>query len=435
MLILWLVLQLAGASPPLRSVPDDPRLERLTAWLNAVEQHEPGAVDATALVIRWWDRLALAGVHEDMFAIASLIRDRGAPLQLYLPSSSGAVRLNRGYNSNQVEGLRIIAESISKRGAITDLLKRGALLHTDIALRVPVAPVPMTAQVPGPLQRTTLYLDDGRQQGFDQSVGHLEMARRLLDLVRPNPARDDKPYPERDAMVRQWYRATTAILIEKTNLDLHHFDRALRLFPDDAEILFMAGALRETLAAPRIQDGLRTARLPTGVSYDVDSERDELRRAEGFFRRSLAVDQAKVETHLRLGRVFGLLGRPTDAVKELRIAPAGARERRLRYYGELFLGRELDALGERDAARGAYVRAAALYPLAQSPHIGLSELAMRAGDRAGAQSAIQAVWRLATISQDIEDPLWNYDSAAGRNGERLLNDVGAMLAVGEAAPR
>jgi hypothetical protein len=435
MLSLWLVLQLASApSPP--DVPNDPRIERLAAWLTAVQQHAPSIVDAPALVVRWWDREALAAIREDMAAVGSLIRDRNAAIQLSQPFSPNRVgRPRPGYTSNQMTGLRLIAERIRRRAAVTELLKRGALFHTDIALRVPVTPVPMTAGSTAPLERTTLYLDDGRQQGLAQSVDHLEIARQLLDLVRSDPERDDRPDPERDPMVRQWYRATTAVLLNVSNFDLDHFTHALRLFPEDAEILFMAGALRETLAGPRIQDGLRTARLPTGTSYRVDSERDELRRAEGFFRRSLAVDATRVETHLRLGRVLGRLGRSDDAIKELRIALAGAREPRLRYYGELFVGRELDALGERESARGAYVRAAALYPLAQSPRVGVSELAMRAGDRAGAQSAMQAVWRLAAVSQAVEDPLWTYDSAAGRNGERLLNDVSAMFPVGETVTR
>ena len=108
---------------------------------------------------------------------------------------------------------------------ITDLLKRGALLHTDVALRVTEVTTPSVSYVPRTHQRTTLHLDDGWQQGLDQSVSHLEIARRLLDLVRPNPERDARGYPERDAMVRQWYRATSAILLQMDE------DRFLLLWP------------------------------------------------------------------------------------------------------------------------------------------------------------------------------------------------------------
>src|SRR5688572_5925770 len=265
MLHLWIVLQLAGASEVFADVPTDPRLDRLQAWVTAVERHQPGSIDGPAAVLRWWGRTALADVHDDMFALSTLTADPGARVQLYEPPTPTQSRRPKpGYTPNQMAGLRLIADGLKRRHAITDLLKRGALLHTDVALRAPAVAGAIASTFDSALQRTTLYLDDGRQQGREQSVGHLEMARRLLDLVRPKPEGDDNPYAERDAMVRQWYRATTAILIDRAHLDLHHFNRALQLFPEDAEILFLVGALRETLAAPRIQDGLRTARLPTG---------------------------------------------------------------------------------------------------------------------------------------------------------------------------
>src|SRR5688500_19042348 len=421
MLHLWIVLQLAGASEVFAEVPTDPRLDRLQAWVTAVERHEPGSIDGPAAVLRWWGRTALADVHDDMFALSTLTADPCARVQLYEPPTPTQSRRPKpGYTPNQMAGLRLIADGLKWRHAITDLLKRGALLHTDVALRAPAAGGDITSTLDSALQRTTLYLDDGRQQGLDQSVGHLEMARRLLDLVRPNPERDDKPYPERDETVRQWYRGTTAVLIERGNLDLDHFTRALQLFPEDSEILFIAGALREILAAPRIQDGLRTARLPSGLSYAVDSDRSELRRAEALFRRSLSADPTMAETHLRLGRVLGLLGRPAEAAKELRLAVPGDREPMLRYYRELFLGRELDALGDHAQARASYERAAVLYPLAQSPHIGLSEVAMRTGDRVSAQAAMQIVWRPSASTQEPDDPLRQYHYIAGRHGNALL---------------
>jgi tetratricopeptide (TPR) repeat protein len=281
--------------------------------------------------------------------------------------------------------------------------------------------IPSVGYVPRTHQRTTLHLDDGRQQGLDQSVSHLEVARRLLDLVRPNPERDARGYPERDAMVRQWYRATSAILLQTEHLDFDHFRDAMRLFPDDAEVLFLAGALHETLAGPLVQDGLRTARLPTGLSYPVEGERDELRLAEGLFRRSLEADPTRVEAHLRLGRVLGLLGRHEDAVTELRAA-AGP-EPLVEYYRALFLGRALDATGAVEQARASYHRAAELFPRAQSPYIALSEAAMRAGDRATAQLAMQSVWELSDASPEGDDPLWNYHVTAGRSGQGLLDAI------------
>src|SRR5688572_13764376 len=92
MLHLWIVLQLAGASEVFADVPTDPRLDRLQAWVTAVERHEPGSIDGPAAVLRWWGRTALADVHDDMFALSTLIADPGARVQLYEPPTPTQAR-------------------------------------------------------------------------------------------------------------------------------------------------------------------------------------------------------------------------------------------------------------------------------------------------------------------------------------------------------
>jgi tetratricopeptide (TPR) repeat protein len=453
MLHLWLVFQLAGEAGVFTGLPRDPRLDRLHAWVAAVEQHQPGTTDAHALTLRSWDRAALTEIHEDMVALSALIANPRLRRIVFYEAADPEQRQPRqrpGHTPNQWEELRRLAERIRQRSVqssptpalpppegslpapivaglrtITDLLKRGALLHTDVALNVTDVTIPSVTSVARTHQRTTLHLDDGWQQGLDQSVSHLEIARRLLGLVRPNPERDARARPERDAMVRQWYRATSAILLQTEDLDFDHFRDAMRLFPEDTEVLFLSGALHETLAGPFVQDGLRTARLPTWLSYPVAGEHGELLLAEALFRRSLKADPARAETHLRLGRVLGLLGRHREAVKEL-LAAAGA-EPLVEYYRALFLGRELDATGAVEQARASYNRATELFPRAQSPYIALSEAAMRTGDHVTAQSAMQAVWRLSAVSPEGEDPLWNYHVAAGRSGQELLDAINVMF--------
>ena len=53
-------------------------------------------------------------------------------------------------------------------------------------------------------------------------------------------------------------------------------ERALRLFPNDAEVLFQAGCLHETLASSRVQAVLRSATIPRGLVMSFGSERSEL---------------------------------------------------------------------------------------------------------------------------------------------------------------
>src|SRR5207247_8011220 len=94
----------------------------------------------------------------------------------------------------------------------------------------------------------------------------------------------------------------------------------------------------------------------------------------------------------------------------------------LRYYGELFLGAEEEALGHFDAARDGFERAAALFPSAQSPLIALSELAKRRGDRAGALAAIDRLFKLPPAGHDErDDPWWSYHTAQARNADQLLD--------------
>src|SRR5439155_20188936 len=132
------------------------------------------------------------------------------------------------------------------------------------------------------------------------------------------------------------------------------------------------------------------------------------------------------EAHLRLGRVLGQQGHHADAAAELRQALALVDDDELRYYGQLFLGAEEEALGRFDAARAAFDTAAALFPSAQSPLIGLSELARRRGDRAGALAAIQKVFELPQAGDSGRDePWWIYHTAQARNADMLLDDLRA----------
>jgi hypothetical protein len=88
------------------------------------------------------------------------------------------------------------------------VLRRGALLHGDVAMlvmRTAVEPI-STSRSLGP-QRFRMQLSDGRQTDFGQQAVHREIARLVLDHVKPGGV-DAASGP--DDMVRQWYRATGA---------------------------------------------------------------------------------------------------------------------------------------------------------------------------------------------------------------------------------
>jgi hypothetical protein len=81
--------------------------------------------------------------------------------------------------------------------------------------------------------------------------------------------------------------------------------------------------------------------------------------------------------------------------------------KRLRYVACLLLGREQWTLGRRAEAEGAYREAAALYPGAQSPQFGLSQVAHDRGDRQGALTHL-AILERPPMSDDRDDPWWTY---------------------------
>jgi tetratricopeptide (TPR) repeat protein len=301
------------------------------------------------------------------------------------------------------------------------LLRRGALLHTDVAMFVPSPTEPIAGSGAAAPQRFRLTISDGLEMNMGQVAVHWELARMLLEYVQPEGA--GRPAPGRDDMVRQWYRATAAWMQSREDHDTQHLDRARLLFPDDPDILFLSGCQHETYAAPHIQSAMRSAVLPTGMTSDVGSDRAELRQAEAFFRRAIATNPNLPEARLRLGRALSLLDRHADARVMLTQALAGTDDPWLLYFGGLFLGRAEEALGNRDAARASYERAADLYPHAQSPRLALSQLARRSGDRAGALSAIAPVFSRTAGEDEREDPWWSYHVAQGRNAGALLDKV------------
>jgi hypothetical protein len=84
------------------------------------------------------------------------------------------------------------------------ILKRAAILHTDMAIEVLLGGVSRRRKAPLGFQSYTLLMPDGRSQGLAVDVGHWEFARVILDKVAPAPARDE--------FVRGWYRATAGYL-------------------------------------------------------------------------------------------------------------------------------------------------------------------------------------------------------------------------------
>jgi tetratricopeptide (TPR) repeat protein len=404
----------------------DVTIGRLEKWLDAIERHKPGEADASFNEIRPWGPQEVDELLIDLDTLLILMRDDRAKV-FFRPSSGSRPPVRVFYTQAHLDRLRIRARNEKIRNDENRILKHGALLHTDIAALLPFETRSPREEPPVRSQRLMVYFDDGRRLGFENAAEHWRAARLLLDRVRPKDSGNNKPAPARDEIVQSWYRVTTAYQQRIQQYELGHLERALALFPEDAELLFFNGCLHETFASRRVQSVFHAVSLPKGVAFGIGSERSELRQAEASFRRALENGPNLTEARIRLGHVLALTGRHSDAADELRKALSTTDDQLLLYYGHLLLGGELDALGNRDRARDAYQRAAALYPRAQSPKLALSQIANRVGDRRAALDAIRPVLGPPADEFDRADPWWTYHVEQGRSADGQLAKLRAAM--------
>src|SRR5262249_21654543 len=152
-------------------------------------------------------------------------------------------------------------------------------------------------------------------QDLGQAAIHWDIARMLLDDVRPTGAK--KPAPSSDDVVRIWYRSTASWMQNGQHPSKVHHERAHERFRRVPDIPSLLACVHETLADDQIQSVLRSVVLPTNVVLDTNDERAELKAAEELLRDAVAERPDFPEAHLRLGRVVALRGRYADAIPEL----------------------------------------------------------------------------------------------------------------------
>jgi tetratricopeptide (TPR) repeat protein len=445
------IVCLLAAQPVAFAQPLPVRHDRLEQWLDAVREHVPGTQDAAFETVASWsiadvrtlwtqieflnwqmraqNRVTFSVGVAGMPSIGSTSSPRVRPVLACAAAGRAldATCLNvKGQVPAAVYGPNLLALSEAvdagrRRGDGDNyILRRGALLHADVAMLAPPmveAPVGAAAL----RQRYRIHIIDGHQQSFGQVPVHWQIARMLLDNVQRPAAK--RPELDKDVMVRLWYQATATWMQWHSDYEAAHLERALEIFSSDADILFLAACIHEAYAGSRIQSAVHALAMPAGVRSGLGSPRDELRRAERFLRRAVAARPAFTEAHLHLGRVLSLLGRPADAVGHLAKAIGGTEDQLLLYYGHLFLGAAHEALRQDAQSRAAYERAATLFPRAQAPHLGLTQLARRRGERDAALSALQTVFTIGTDATTDDDPWWHYYTSQGRGADDLLTQL------------
>lgn len=295
-------------------------------------------------------------------------------------------------------------------------LKRGAMLHTDIALFHPDAQL-TTSEGAGSLAA------DGRNRGDQGRPWHWMVARALLHLALTDITNPDRPRlePDSDPEVRLWYQGIANYLWSRRNYTeaLPHIRAGLELFPEDAELQFVRGLIHEAQASPHIQaaveDQARQVR-GAGLVYQPVVQSSEKERAASVeaFRRALAADPDHFEARLHLANVLNADAEYGQAATEAAKALESSDTKWHRYFALLFLGRAEEGRGRVQEARDAYEGASALFPDAQAPRLALSQLNLRAGDR---DAALRLFDFLSTERGAGVEPWWVYDSVRAPNAD------------------
>lgn len=309
------------------------------------------------------------------------------------------------------------------RGALTseppairnDIFRRGALVHTDIALLLPERAARyletgdrrarITVDSFGQIvdrrdPDVVIFAQDGEYLASAVPSAHWSMARMLLQDIYPRPSADE--------FVHLWYRAVAAYfgrsyLLGNARL---HLTRAVEVLPHDPMVLFYAGAMHEAYGSERAQSVIRTRPAVDG-RLGFLSAQEEWRLAERLLDGAVKAN-APPEAQLRHARVLGRLGKHAEAVAILRVLEPQLTDRRLRYLSALFLGSEEGTLGHTDQASDAFERAAALFPSAQSPLVAMADLVRRAEDRPATLTVLGRIQALPQDPKQRVDPWVEY---------------------------
>lgn len=371
-----------------------PPWEVLEIWVSAVERHTPGTSDSGVRMLLDLRTFELESAFPHLTRVLSAaIRAEGRDPRFDAFLKPYSTERIRDVDQPRFEA---IVRKIHVDG-VDRFLKRAAALHAGIAIIEPDAHRSSRAG-------TSQLAADGRNAGEEGRVWHWMLGRAFLHLL---PRVSEDP----DALI--WYQAVGVHLLESRSLTEAnpHLDRAMDLFPGDAEILFLRGFLHEAQGSPDIQAAMEemAARVAgeRGTRYvrSVRSEAEENEQARAAYAKALKADPRHREARIHHARLLILAGRAGLAASELRAVLDGLDDRTLRYYALLFLGQAEQSEGRLPDARAAFEAAVRLFPDAQSPRLALAEVALQSGNREDARALFDF---LATATDQDEDPWWRY---------------------------
>lgn len=307
-------------------------------------------------------------------------------------------------DTDRVAEMEALVALAREGGAASGSLGRAALmLHTERALQD---------------RAQAAVVETNRRCGpFEHDGALLEVAALLV-------ARQDSR-----EFARRWYLAMAARSHQDLCVrDVRAWTRpGLRWFPRDPELLLAWGKAEE--AAGSVGMTMNTARLD-GPAIDHHAREvieKPLRDARQALAQAVAVDPARLEARLRLGRVLWRQGDLPGARATLEhVAGAPSATPSQQYLAQLFLGRVHDDARRPADAERAYRAALAVDPAAQAPALGLVQMLVRSGDVGGARELLRATLAH-TPRPEPRDAFLSYHVGAARSAEDALDELRAEM--------
>jgi hypothetical protein len=372
---------------------------RVAEWTTAVRTHAAGTLDVPLETVANWP------TEQVTLAVRLVIE-----------------RLHRLRDLRDVVSARDLAE-------LTDTLRRGLSLHTDIAI------AERHSRAPGGRPGAAILVD-GQVTRYIRRSAHWPIARQIAAELAARPGEGPR--------AAAWYRATAALMQQWGDCDLLgvHLEAGQALFVDDPVLALYQGTLRQTFGDPRLYaylrkrgstEGLgkpplasrhgastgssssRLGQMPRGAP---NATRVELGIAKRELRRAITLDPMLHEARIRLAHVLSRLGEHQEAVEVVRPALDVDLPPFSEFYGALVLGRSEEQLGRFAAAGVAYARAAARFPGAQSAAIGLSRVALAQGRAPDALKTLVDV--VGPFSTEQPDPWSAYLKEHDPDADTLL---------------
>ncbi len=227
------------------------------------------------------------------------------------------------------------------------------------------------------------------------------------------------------AFCRDWY--IVVVSLWSAVREYHQADSVARVarsrLGDDARLLLAAGSAAEALMETNVFKG---SREPNSWAQPASLGESAVHASE-WLARAVKLDPTLVEARLRHGRVLYMLGRISEARKELEQTLADASAGRhpfAAYLAAMFLGELFEHGGQVGEARAAYEKAVALYPEYQAAHLALGQLLVASGMPEQGWAAARRVFGDAANPRNPErDPWLDYLSAQYWQAQELLKGM------------